>query len=150
MIEVSEISEEEKENIISKYNALRDSVTKGHETTLEEFKNIVVPYVRLHRETQFVLHEKEEKVKRVTKKRVMELLTIISDGNMDTIIDEREQEAILSYVREMSDELAAGNKVPKKDRIHTIHGLKWKEYHSLDLSSSEASTLSALSFMILQ
>ena len=55
---------EEVIEITNKRNNLFDRIAKGHTTTLDEFKHIIVPYQRIYRTEQFILNPiKEKKVK---------------------------------------------------------------------------------------
>ena len=64
-------SPEEVVRITEERNKLFDLIAKGHATTLEEFKNIIVPYQRIYRTEQFILNppkpvkEKKERVAKV-------------------------------------------------------------------------------------
>jgi hypothetical protein len=52
------------------YKNLEKKVLEGYKHTLEEFKNIVVPYRRIHRTEEFILNDKPEKPKK--EKRISE------------------------------------------------------------------------------
>ena len=55
---------EEVIELTNKRNDLFDRIGKGHSTTLDEFKNIIVPYQRIYRTEQFILNPiKEKKIK---------------------------------------------------------------------------------------
>lgn len=135
-------SEPEVDKLTIAYDALRSKVTKGYEITLEEFKTIVVPYVRAHREEQFVLHVKVIKEKKITKKRVAEILLSIADNTLDSI-NEKEQEEVLDWIHARATELALGHRMGRKDRNLTISGLKWKETLGYDLDANERVVMEA-------
>lgn len=129
--------------IDKRYEELRDKVSRGYEVTLEEFKEIVVPYTRLHREGQFVLHERVEKDKKVTKKRITEILARMDGGNYAVEMLDKEKEAALAQVTILAESLAVGNKILKRDRLNAINGVRWKESLGIELDSNEFVVLHA-------
>lgn len=55
---------EEVEKIKEVFKILSKKVSEGYEVSLEEFKTIIIPHIRIHRTEEFILNEKPEKVKK--------------------------------------------------------------------------------------
>lgn len=80
------------------YALLQEKVAQGGEVTLQEFKSIVVPWVRQHREDTFVLHEAKEKIVKVTKKALKEqILASLEKHTKGELLDASELEIIQTH-----------------------------------------------------
>lgn len=86
------------EDLDNAYAELSEKVAKGHVVTLKEFKEIVVPWVRAHRETMFELNATKEKIVRVTKKEIKARLLELVEKTIAT--PEAISEEDIAYVSE--------------------------------------------------
>lgn len=107
-IEVTELDEPVPEIdplVDARYNELAIKVAKGYIITLDEFKTIVVPWIRQHREQQFVLHKPKAKPvripkpKKLTKKAIKEKLQdILYRLNFGEDVSEEDKEFFTAHI----------------------------------------------------
>lgn len=117
------------------YALLQEKVAKGGEVTLQEFKCIVVPWVRQHREVTFALHEVKEKVIRVTKKALKEqILAMMEKHSKGELLDASELEIIQIHYSNLG--------FPKRT-INALLGILGMYNIHLDEKSKDEHTVSA-------
>lgn len=142
MSEVYDLPPEElvnKDELQVKYLDLQKRVADGADVTLDELKNIVVPWLRIHREITFnTLGKEKEKKRKITKRdrdRVMleiQAKMLISDV------------AVLHNVYEwLPTRLCDGKKVSKKEESLLITVIKHKQAAGFELCELEINLLNS-------
>ena len=96
------------EELDKTYAELGEKVAKGHVVTLKEFKEIVVPWVRSHREYMFELNITKEKVVKVTKKEIKAKLLEIVEKAMSSIESITEEDK--TYISEHFNSVSLAKK----------------------------------------